>query len=59
MPLTVSNSFSGVRSISGGVLSRLFPTVLAARPLRAGGEPLRRATPARLSGAPEKELLTL
>ncbi|MCJ7563574.1 MAG: hypothetical protein MUP52_03165, partial [Candidatus Aminicenantes bacterium] len=34
------------------------PAVLAARPLRAGGEPLRRATPARLSGAPEKELLT-
>jgi hypothetical protein len=32
--------------------------VLAARPLRAGGEPLRRATPDRLSGAPEKELLT-
>jgi hypothetical protein len=37
MPLTVSNSFSGVRSISGGVLSRLFPTVLAARPLRVSG----------------------
>jgi hypothetical protein len=33
--------------------------VLAARPLRAGGEPLRRATLAQLSGAPEKELLTL
>jgi hypothetical protein len=33
--------------------------VLAARPLRAGGEPLRRATLARLSAAPEKELLTL
>jgi len=32
--------------------------VLAAGPLRAGGEPLRRATPARLSGAPDKELLT-
>jgi hypothetical protein len=34
------------------------PAVLAAGPLRAGGEPLRRATPARLSGTPEKELLT-
>jgi len=32
--------------------------VLAARPLRAGGEPLRRATPAGLSCAPEEELLT-
>jgi len=31
--------------------------VLAAKPLGTGGEPLRRATPARFSGAPEKELL--
>jgi hypothetical protein len=35
------------------------PAVLAAGPLRAGGEPLHRATPARLSGAPEKELLAI
>ena len=34
------------------------PAVLAAGPLCAGGEPLRRATPSRLSGAPEKELPT-
>jgi hypothetical protein len=43
--------------ISGGVLSRLFPG-RARRQAAARRQPLRRATPAQLSGAPEKELLT-